>query len=102
MKRVYDVNYPLTVATLTITDISGHSGNLDRPCSGDTVVYTCTVSGTTLVWNIPGVLQDAETYIAGFSGTFVGAVRSDPATRCELNLTAIGADSLTVDWSVHA
>ena len=97
----YAIIYPLPVATLT-TEISGGSENLDRPCPGDTVVYTCTLSGTALEWNIPGLFEGQLRYNTGLSSAFVGATQSDPNSRCQSNLTAIGADSLTSTLTITA
>ena len=95
------MNYP-SLAALTVINISGASENLDRPCPGDTVVYTCTVSGTTLQWNIPGLFDHPLAYTVGFPETFVGSVLSDQNSSCESNLTAIGANSLTSTLTITA
>jgi len=58
-----------STATLTITEISWKSENLNRPCSGDDVVYTCTQSGTKLTWNIPGLFEDPEAPGCGMNVT---------------------------------
>jgi len=66
------------------------------------VVYTCTVSGTTLQWNIPGLFDHPLAYTVGFPETFVGSVLSDQNSLCESNLTAIGANNLTSTLTVTA
>ena len=68
------------------------------------MVYTCTLSGVALVWNIPGVFPGSLAYVAGASGVFVGAIQTDPTSGSEANLTAIGAPpaSLTSTLTITA
>ena len=81
----------LPVATLTVTGISGSSENPDRPCPGDTVVYTCNQSGITLRWDIPGVFLMPLAYVVDVvPDSVVGAIQTDPTSGSETNLTAIG------------
>ena len=66
------------------------------------MVYTCTVSGTSLQWNIPGLFFRPVTYTVGLPDVDVGLVLSDPNTRSETNLTAIGTGSLTSTLTITA
>ena len=68
----------LEAAVLLTTEVSGtrESDSLDRPCPGETLVYTCSEANSVLTWSISG--SALHTYVAGVSGTFTTEV--DPTT----------------------
>ena len=71
----------------------GTSVDPNRPCSEDTLVYTCTTSGV-LTWTIGTTFIGA--YISGQGTTFVGATRTDASLPGVVaNLTNMGETFLT-------
>ena len=84
---MYHALCSLEAAILLTPSVSGtrQSDSLDRPCPGETLVYTCSEANTFLIWTVAGVVL--HTYVASNSATFI--TKMDPNTRATARAMAV-------------